>query len=74
MAHLLGFWCAISIFWAGIPQGRGLVRTPGEGFESRTSLNFWGGFLFATAKVASITAMIFFTFKQFIHTLYSKPG
>ena len=27
-------------------------------FESRTSLNFFSGFLFATAKVAYITAMI----------------
>ena len=31
----------------------------GQGFESRTSLNFYSGFLFATAKVAYITAMIF---------------
>ena len=31
----------------------------GRGFESCTSLNF-SGFRFATAKVASITAMIFF--------------
>ena len=30
-----------------------------QGFESRTSLNFFSGFLFATAKVASITAVIF---------------
>ena len=30
----------------------------GQGFESRTSLNFFSGFLFATAKVAYITAMI----------------
>ena len=29
-------------------------------FKSCTSLNFFSGFLFATAKVASITAMIFF--------------
>ena len=36
----------------------------GQGFESRTSLNF-SGFLFATAKVASITAMISFTFNIF---------
>ena len=33
----------------------------GQGFESRTSLNFLG-FLFAAAKVASITAMVFFIF------------
>ena len=32
----------------------------GQGFESCTSLNFFQAFLFATAKVASITAMIFF--------------
>ena len=32
----------------------------GQGFESRTSQNFFSGFLFATAKVASITAMIYF--------------
>ena len=31
----------------------------GQALESRTSLNF-SGFLFATAKVASITAMIYF--------------
>ena len=30
----------------------------GQGFESRTSLNFFSGFLFASAKVAYITAMI----------------
>ena len=30
----------------------------GQGFESRTSLNFFSGFLFATAKVAYITTMI----------------
>ena len=33
----------------------------GQGFKSRTSLNF-SGFLFATANVASKTAMVFFTF------------
>ena len=39
--------------------GRGLHRyRSGQGFESGTSLNF-SGFLFATAKVAYITAMIF---------------
>ena len=32
----------------------------GQGFESRTSLNFFSGFLFATVKVASLTAMIYF--------------
>ena len=31
----------------------------GQGFESRTCLNFFSGFIFATAKVAYITAMIF---------------
>ena len=31
----------------------------GEGFESSTNLNFFSGFLFATAKIAYITAMIF---------------
>ena len=31
-----------------------------QGFESRTNLIFFSGFLFATAKVASMTAMIFF--------------
>ena len=31
----------------------------GQGFEYRTSLNFFSGFLLATAKVASITAMIY---------------
>ena len=37
--------------------GRGLHRyRSGQGFESGTSLNF-SGFLFATAKVAYITAM-----------------
>ena len=30
-----------------------------QGFDSRTSLNCFSGFLFATAKVAYITAMIF---------------
>ena len=30
----------------------------GQGFEFRTSLNFFSGFLFATAKVAYVTAMI----------------
>ena len=30
----------------------------GQGFESRTSLNFFSCFLFATAKVAYMTAMI----------------
>ena len=40
--------------------GRGLHRyRSGQGFESRTSLNFFSGILFATAKVAYITAMIF---------------
>ena len=37
---------------------RALYRYRGQGFESRTSLNFFSGFLFATAKVAYITAMI----------------
>ena len=41
--------------------GRALHRyRRGQGFESRTSLNFFSGFRFATAKVASITAMIYF--------------
>ena len=31
-----------------------------QGFEFCTSLNFFSGFLFATAKIASITGMIFF--------------
>ena len=40
--------------------GRGLHRyCTGQGIKSHTSLNF-SGFLFATAKVASITAMIIF--------------
>ena len=40
--------------------GRGLHRhRSDQGFESRTSLNFFSGFLFATAKVAYITGMIF---------------
>ena len=30
----------------------------GHGFESRTSLNFFSGFLFASAKVVYVTAMI----------------
>ena len=34
-----------------------------NGFESRTSLNFFSGSLFATAKVAFITVMIFFHIK-----------
>ena len=37
---------------------RALHRYRGQGFESRTNLNFFSGFLFATAKVAYITAMI----------------
>ena len=32
----------------------------GLGFESRSSLNFFSGFLFVTAKVASTTVMIFY--------------
>ena len=40
--------------------GRGLHRyRSGQGFESCTSMNFFSGFLFATAKVAYITGMIF---------------
>ena len=35
-----------------------------HGFESRTSLIFFSDFLFATAKVAYITAMIFYTFNS----------
>ena len=35
----------------------------GQGFESRTSLII-SGFLFANEKVASITAIIFFTFND----------
>ena len=39
--------------------GRALHRYHrGQGFKSRTSLNFFQAFLFATAKVAYITAMI----------------
>ena len=39
--------------------GRALHRYHrGQGFESRTSLNFFQVFLFATGKVAYITAMI----------------
>ena len=32
----------------------------GQGLESRKKPEFFSGFLFATAKVASITAMIYF--------------
>ena len=34
--------------------------------EFCTSLNFFAGFLFATAKVASITAMIFFRTRVYV--------
>ena len=55
----------------------------GQGFESHTSLNFFSGFFFATAKVLSITALIFFhkilhpavliyDFHIFLHELH-KP-
>ena len=47
--------------WLVSSIGRALHRyRRGQGFESRTSLI--SGFLFGTAKVASITAMIFFFF------------
>ena len=39
-------------------KNSGLYGIPGEGFESHTSLNFFSGFLFSTARVAQITAMI----------------
>ena len=41
-----------------LEKNSGLYGIPGQGFESRTSLNFFSCFLFATAKVAQITAMI----------------
>ena len=47
--------------WLVSSIGRALHRyRRGQGFESRTSLDFFSGFLFATAKVTSITAMVFF--------------
>ena len=48
---------AIPVQRTGVSQ---FVYRRGQGFESCTSLNFFSGFLFATAKVASITAMIYF--------------
>ena len=51
-------WPATS--WLVSLIGRALHRyRRGQGFESRTSLVFFSGFLFATAKVAYSTAMIF---------------
>ena len=56
--------------WLVRSIGRALHRyRRGQGFESRTSLNNFSGFLFATAQVASITAMIFFHINYlFSHT------
>ena len=42
-----------------ISQNCGVKNRDGQGFESRTSWNFFSGFLLVTAKVAFITAMIF---------------
>ena len=47
--------------WLVNSIGRVLHRyRRGQGFKSCTSLNLFSGFPFATAKVASITAMIYF--------------
>ena len=54
--------------WPVSSTGRALHwYCTGQKFESYSSLNF-SGFLFATAKVASITGMIFFNLTLFFHT------
>ena len=48
--------------------GRALRRyRRGQGFEFRTSLNFFSGFLFATEKVAFVTVMIILHLIKFMY-------